>query len=173
VAGVAERRASVEEMQRSGIMLSLLKSFERLCPSYRPPAGSEKQPRGEKRHMTVVVVVGFVVVVRAVEGAEVVEGGVMDKGDDILVLVGVEKLYEEDVVERGAVVLLGGVEIWGDVAEDKLVVGFVEEEETIGLEVETGLLVDDERIDELELDTTTAARLLYINNLDEPPYYPC
>jgi len=69
---VADRRASADEIQRSGVMLSLLKSFGRLCPAYEPLAGSAKQPRGEKPRTTVVVELGFVVVVRVVEGAELV-----------------------------------------------------------------------------------------------------
>jgi hypothetical protein len=44
VAGVAERRASAEEMQSCGVMLSLLKSLGMLCPPNGPPAGSAKQP---------------------------------------------------------------------------------------------------------------------------------
>ena len=65
-------------MQRSGVMLSLLKSFGRLCPVYGPPAGSAKQPAGAKPLTTVAVEVGLVVVARVVEievtvGFEVVE----------------------------------------------------------------------------------------------------
>jgi hypothetical protein len=65
-------------MQRSGVMLSLLKSFGRLCPVYGPPAGSAKQPAGAKPLTTVAVEVGLVVVARVVEvevtvGIEVVE----------------------------------------------------------------------------------------------------
>jgi len=45
VAGVAESRASAEEIQSSGLMLLLLKSFGMLCAWKGPPAGSEKHPR--------------------------------------------------------------------------------------------------------------------------------
>jgi hypothetical protein len=66
-------------------MLSLLKSFGRLCPVYGPPAG-------EKPLTTVAVEVGLVVVARVVEvevtaGIEVVEDCVEE-----VVLVGFDSL---------------------------------------------------------------------------------
>ena len=41
MAGLADKRAKAEEMQRAGVMLSLLKSLGMLCPPKGPPAGSE------------------------------------------------------------------------------------------------------------------------------------
>ena len=48
MAGVAESRASAEEIQSSGLMLLLLKSFGMLWAWNGPPAGSEKHPRDAK-----------------------------------------------------------------------------------------------------------------------------
>lgn len=197
---MAERRARADEMQRSGVMLSLLKSFGRLCPAKGPPAGSPKQPRGEKPRTTVADDVGLVVVWSVVVGAEVVGGGVEDVEEGVVVLLGVERLEDGDevaVVEETVGDKLDEllesedvelVEGWLD--EDELgttsvVVELVDEDVTEELE-ETGPLIEEDEgtvaeleldikvvllTTELELDPPTGERLLYIDSLEDPPHY--
>lgn len=73
----------------------------------------------------------------------------MDERDDVLELVGLERLEDEVLVLDGIdglkdeeevgdgviVVLLDGVKDWLEVVEVKLVAGFVEEEEMIEVEL--------------------------------------
>jgi hypothetical protein len=89
-------------MQRSGVMLSLEKNLGMLCPWNGPVAGSEKQPTGVKPRMLKTEEVVLVVVTRVVVvDEEVVGGGVEDEDEDVEVLLGVERVEEdeEEVVE--------------------------------------------------------------------------
>lgn len=90
VAGVADSRAIAEEMHRSGVMLSLLKSLGRLWPAKGPPAGSEKQPRGVKPRMRGVVVVAFVDVASVVDVVVVMRVEVGEDIEDVVALLCVE-----------------------------------------------------------------------------------
>jgi hypothetical protein len=87
-------------MQRSGVILSLEKNLGMLCPWNGPVAGSEKQPTGVKPRMLKTEEVVLVVVKRVVVVDEDVVGGGVE-GEDVEVLLGVERVEEdeEDVEE--------------------------------------------------------------------------
>jgi len=127
-------------MQRSGVMLSLEKNLGMLCPWNGPVAGSEKQPTGVKPRMLKTEEVVLVVVKRVVVvDEEVVGGGVEDEDEDVEVLLGVERVEDdEDEVEE-------------TVEDEEDVVETVEDEEDVEETVEDELDVLSD-VEDVELE---------------------
>lgn len=157
--GLAEIRASADEMQRSGVMLSLLNSLSILCPPYGPPAGSAKQPTDVKPSIAETVVLALeenVVVMNVLEDdvevldtevldADVLDANVLDVDVDVGELATVVELDDEEDVELLETDRLVEAEL--ELEDDEL-----EEDTLVEVELDVVVTRGEEELDDWETD---------------------